>query len=120
MRREELYLRDIVEAADAIGEFVAGLERDAFPGNDLLRSAVLQKLTIIGEAAARLPPLFREHHDDIPWADITAFRNIAVHAYFAVDWSIVWVTATQDAPELREKVAAILEAEYEDPHLPDA
>jgi len=26
MRREELYLRDIVEAIDHIGEFVAGLD----------------------------------------------------------------------------------------------
>jgi uncharacterized protein with HEPN domain len=40
------------------------------------------------------------------------FRNIAVHAYFAVDWSIVWVTATQDAPQLRQQVSKILAAEF--------
>ncbi|MCK4374815.1 MAG: DUF86 domain-containing protein [Candidatus Brocadiae bacterium] len=85
-----------------------------FLGNDLLRSAVLQKLTIIGEAAARLPAEFRRAHAEVEWADVVAFRNIAVHAYFAVDWSIVWVTATQDAPALRAKVAAILEEEYPD------
>ncbi|MCL5074823.1 MAG: DUF86 domain-containing protein [Chloroflexi bacterium] len=45
--------------------------------------------------------------------DIIGFRNIAVHEYFAVDWSIVWVAATQDAPDLRQKVAAkILAEEY--------
>ena len=62
MRREELYLTDIVEAADAIEQFLADREQAAFERNDLLRSAVLQKLTIIGEAVARLPIEFREQH----------------------------------------------------------
>ncbi|MBW2011807.1 MAG: DUF86 domain-containing protein [Deltaproteobacteria bacterium] len=40
------------------------------------------------------------------------FRNIAVHEYFSVNWSIVWVTATQDVPDLRRKVARIIDEEY--------
>jgi uncharacterized protein with HEPN domain len=107
MRREELYLADIVEAADAIRGFMQGIERSEFLGNDLVRSAVLQKLLIIGEAAARLPKEFRDRHVEIPWSDIVAFRNIAVHAYFSVDWGIVWVTATKDVPELRQAVTEI-------------
>ena len=54
MRREDLFLHDIVEAADAIAAFLTDVEEADFVGHDLLRSAVLQKLTIIGEAAARL------------------------------------------------------------------
>ncbi|WP_462203586.1 HepT-like ribonuclease domain-containing protein [Frankia sp. CcWB3] len=26
----------------------------------------------------------------MPWRSVTGFRNIAVHTYFEVDWSIVW------------------------------
>lgn len=111
MRRDDLYLTDIVEAVDAIQAFLAGVSREAFLGNDLLRSAVLQKLTVIGEAAARLSPEFRNRHAGIEWSDIVAFRNIAVHAYFAVEWPIVWVTATQDAPDLRRKLTDILREE---------
>ena len=109
MRREELYLADIIEAADAIQQFLRTADKDAFMIDDLLRSAVLHKLTIIGEAAAHLPSEFRVRHSEIEWADIVGFRNIAVHSYFSVDWNIVWLTATQDAPELRDKVAAILD-----------
>jgi len=111
MRREGLYLQDIVEAAEAIARFVASTDKETFVGNDMLRSAVLQKLTIMGEAAARLPAEFRSEQPGVSWADIAAFRNIAVHAYFAVNWSIVWVAATQDAPALRDQVLAILERE---------
>ncbi len=112
MRREELYLTDIIEAGDAIQRFLKDVEQNAFLKDELLQSAVLQKLMIIGEAASRLPKEFRDRHSEIEWEDIIGFRNIAVHAYFAVEWSIVWVAATQETPELRRKIADILTKEY--------
>jgi len=92
MRREELYLADIVDA-------VAGF-------------LVLQKLMIIGEAAASLPVELCERYPHLPWADIRDFRNRLVHGYFSVDWDIVWETAIGRLPELRKQVAAIREAEF--------
>jgi len=86
MRGEELYLANIVEAADVIQRFLKTVERDTFLENDLFRSVVPQRLIVIGEAAARLPKEFRERHPEIEWEDIVAFRNIAVHANFVVDW----------------------------------
>ena len=112
MRREELYLADIIEAADAIRRFLKNVDQNTFLKDDLLQSAVLQKLMIIGEAVARLPKEFRERYPEIEWEDIIGFRNIAVHAYFAVEWSIVWVAATQEAPELKRKITDILAKEY--------
>jgi len=109
MRSEQLYLSDIAEAADAIQLFLKDTNEAAFMRNDLVRSAVLQKLTIIGEATSRLSTELKDKHPDIPWRKIIAFRNFAVHAYFAVDWTIVWVAATKDAPELRGKIAPLLE-----------
>lgn len=114
MRREKLYLADIVAAADAIQRFLSNVSPETFTTDELRQSAVLQKLIVIGEAAARLPPEFRERHAEIQWADIVGFRNIAVHEYFAVNWSIVWVTATHDVPTLRRQIAQILSEEYTD------
>jgi uncharacterized protein with HEPN domain len=64
MRREELYLIDIIEAADAIQRFLKNVEENTFLKDDLLQSAVLQKLMIIGEAASRLPKQFRDKHPE--------------------------------------------------------
>ncbi len=54
MRRDELYLNDIGEAADHIATFLGQMDFESFRQSELVRSAVVQKLAIIGEAAARI------------------------------------------------------------------
>ncbi|HQY93270.1 HepT-like ribonuclease domain-containing protein [Caldilinea sp.] len=109
MRSDRLYLEDIIAAADAIQRFIAEIVGEsAFHDDELRQSAVLQKLIVIGEAATRLSPELRSQSSPIDWPDIVAFRNIAVHAYFSIDWSIVWVTAQDDVPKLRAQVQTIL------------
>ena len=111
MRHESLYLTDIVEAADHIGEFIAEIDFSTFQKSELLRSAVVQKLAIIGEAAARVSDEVKTQHPQVPWPQIIAFRNILIHAYFGIDWDVVWRAARNRCPVLREQVASILAAE---------
>ncbi len=73
---------------------------------------MLQKLIVIGEAAARLSQHFKDQHPEIEWRDIVAFRNILVHSYFSVKLDIVWETVQQDVPMLRRQIAHILEQEH--------
>jgi len=113
MRPEELYLLDIVAAADAIARFCEQVSEDDFLLDELRQSAVLQKLIVMGEAAAHLPPDFRQMHPEIEWEDIVGFRNIAVHEYFAILWQIVWNTALHDVPELRRMIQNILASDYQ-------
>lgn len=109
MRPERLYLTEILEAADAIGRFLAPVASEDFLNDELRQSAVLQKFILIGEAAARLPLAFRNGHTEIAWANAIGLRNIAVHEYFSVDWSIIWLTAQDDIPTLRAEIAKLLE-----------
>lgn len=44
--------------------------------------------------------------------DIIAFRNIAVHEYFAIRWDIVWITATEEVPILKKQIEKILREEF--------
>jgi uncharacterized protein with HEPN domain len=117
-RHDLLYLSDMVEAADAVATFVAGVSREAFVANDLLRTAVLKKLEIMGEASRAISDEFKATHPAVPWTLIKGLRNVAVHAYFRIDWGQVWVTATRHAPETRDQIAAILASEF--PEEPSA
>ncbi len=116
MRREELYLRDIVEAVDFVAQFIRGLDRAAFQQSELVRSAVVHKLSIVGEAAAHVPEQVRSRHPEVPWPKIVAFRNIMVHAYFGIDWDEVWRAATRECPALKVQIESVLQAEFGDRH----
>ena len=112
MRRESLYLNDIVESADHIAEFISGTDFEGFQRSELLRSAVVQKLAIVGDAAARVWEDLTTRHPEVPWPQIIAFRYILIHAYFGIDWEVVWLAATDRCPVLRRQIAGILAAEF--------
>jgi uncharacterized protein with HEPN domain len=112
MRREDLYLSDIVEAADHIAEFIGAADFAALRDSEMLRSAVVQKLAVIGEAAARVSDELKARHPHVPWSQIVAFRNILIHAYFGVDWEVVWRAASRRCPVLREQIATILTTDF--------
>jgi uncharacterized protein with HEPN domain len=118
MRREDVWLADIVTAADTIARSLADQSFDTFLDDPDARDATLYRLIVIGEAVSRLPPELRRRYPEIPWQAVVGFRNRAVHAYFAVDWAIVWDTATQALPLLRGQVAAILARDYPSSHKP--
>jgi uncharacterized protein with HEPN domain len=69
-------------------------------------------LIVIGEAAARITQELRRRHTAVPWTDVVAFRNILVHGYFGIHWPIVWLTATERAPELSRQIVEIVRKEF--------
>ena len=81
-------------------------------GDATLQAAVLHHLTAIGEVINRLSPPLRDRHPEVPWHQIVSVRNRIVHAYFDLDWQILWVAAIEDIPALRRQIAAILENEF--------
>ena len=112
MRSEELYLRDIVEAAEAVTRFIGDQTWDEFKENEVVGSAVLLKLLNIGEAARNISNSMRESYPEVPWSDVVGFRNLLIHHYFVVMWQIVWETAISDLPALKSQVEEILETQF--------
>lgn len=119
MRRDDLYLNDIVEAAEFIAAFLGKTDFDGFHKSELVRSAVVHKLVIIGEAAARISEGLVRRYPQIPWPQIVAFRNILVHAYFGIDWNEVWKAAKVDCPALSVQIVGILATEFKEPEGDD-
>lgn len=113
-RRELLYLADIVESARTVERWL--VERgDKWGEDEILRNAVLRQLSVVGEAASCLSEDIRGRLPDIPWREIRGFRNIAVHAYFSLDWDVVHEVATVNLPDIGPKVLALLRTE--DPEI---
>ena len=102
-RTDDLYLVDLLDAADAIGRSLSGISFDQFLGQQEKRDAILWNLMIIGEACTRLSVEVTDELPDLPWELIRGFRNRVVHGYFALKWPIVWQIATDEIPGLREQ-----------------
>jgi uncharacterized protein with HEPN domain len=103
-RRDDIVLKDILNAAQLVAAFVEGFKKDAFLQDWKTRSAVLYQLTVVGEAAKRLSAEFRLAHPQVPWALMAGMRDHLIHAYDLVDWDEVWKTATRDVPGLLEEI----------------
>jgi uncharacterized protein with HEPN domain len=108
MTNYRLYLKNISEAMVAAQGFVAGMGFDAFAADDKTASAVLQKLKIVGEAAKRVPETIRQDYPQVPWQQMIGIRDQIVHAYFAIDYVVVWETLKVDIPQLQPIIQQIL------------
>lgn len=107
-RDERLYLAEIAQACDAVERFTAEFQKQKFVTDEIARSAVVHQLTIIGEAASNISHPLRDEFAEVPWRKVIALRNIIVHAYFAVDWGLIWEIAVKDVPERKRHVNRIL------------
>lgn len=104
-------LQQMLEASEQIGEYLVGLNREAFLSDKLRQQAVALNLIIIGESATRL---LDEHADflarypGVEWKAIKGMRNRIAHGYFDIDQDIVWDTAQNSIPALVRELAAMM------------
>jgi uncharacterized protein with HEPN domain len=112
MRHDELYIADLVDSTRAIREYLDGISREQWDEDRVLRDAVLYRLLLLGEIASALPDALRDQYPAVAWRQIRAFRNLAVHKYFSVDWAVVWQISGEEVPVLEEQAMDIMRAEF--------
>lgn len=109
IERDEVLLRDMLDAGRRTTSFITGKSRDDLEKEDyLLGFAVVRALEIIGEAASKVTPETRELLPTLPWHEVIGMRNRIVHAYDRVNYDVVWNTAKLSIPMLIELLEAYL------------
>jgi uncharacterized protein with HEPN domain len=93
-------LADIIENAERIEHYVAGMSRDAFASNGLARDAVERCLERVCEAAHRLGEQAAELMPSQPWSDIRGMGNRLRHAYDRISLDVIWNAVHRDLPGL--------------------
>ena len=101
-------LWDMLDASRGVAELVRGVSLPEYAGNRGLQWAVERGIEIIGEAARRVSPAFREQHPDVPWSAVIATRHILAHEYDDVQHDKVWRIATKHIPALAAVIEPIL------------
>src|SRR3989344_9668554 len=108
MKDSRLYLKDILEAIEAIEKFIKDKDFENFRKNDMISSAVIRKLEIIGEASKNIPDDIRKKYPDMPWKDMTGMRDRLIHFYFSIKYDIIWNTVKNDISRVKLLIKRIL------------
>lgn len=104
-----LLLEDMLLSSRKIKTYTKELDFNAFMDDEKTMDAVVRNFEIIGEAANRLDPDFREKHTEIEWNRIRGFRNRIVHDYFGIDFEIVWTIIESYLDDLINRLDHLIE-----------
>ena len=108
MSNDLVYLNHIHDAIVRVESYIS-VGRDVFMTTTHWQDAVVRQLEIIGEATKRISEEVRSKYPDISWRRIAGMRDVLIHDYMGVDLALVWEVAHRDLPELKRKIALILE-----------
>lgn len=72
------YAQHILDAVEKLRRIEA---RGDLTQDEVLYDAALRNLQTLSEATQMLPAELKQAHPDIPWREISGFRNILVHNY---------------------------------------
>ena len=104
MKSDKVYCEYIISCIDKVGRFTSGMKREDFLASELVQSAVILQLLLIGELSKNLSSEFKKS-TDLPWTQISGFRNRAIHNYYELELEFVWFAVQNDLVPIKEAVS---------------
>jgi uncharacterized protein with HEPN domain len=111
-RDTRLLLEDIIESAQKVLAYTNGMSFSEFIADDKTVDPVIRNFEIIGEAASRLPTDFCSQNPKIAWHQMIGMRNRLIHAYFGVDYQIIWSVVKDNLPHFKSEIEGLLSSEF--------
>jgi uncharacterized protein with HEPN domain len=106
--RDQLYLEHVLHAIALIERFTSGGRAEFFV-DEMVQSAVIRQLEIVGEAVRNLSGELKARETKIPWRDIAGTRDKLIHGYFSVKLDVVWNVVVQELPSLKQHLRRLLD-----------
>lgn len=106
--RDKGRLEDIIEYSNNVLSIIDGVDFERFEKDILVYYSTMKNIEIIGEAVYMLTKKFKASHTEIPWKQVEGMRHVLVHGYSQVLPRILWNTAKQDIPAIKQQVEKYL------------
>ncbi len=99
-----ILLEDIIESIEKIKSYTENMTLPQFLSDQKTKDAVARNFEIMGEAVARMTSEFKNVHTHINWLVLKDFRNVLIHSYEIIDYSIVWSIVQKKLPSVLEEL----------------
>ncbi len=100
MKDDRLYLVHILDSIGHILQFTSD-GKDPFLADRKTQDAVLRNLHMLSESIQRISTETKLKYPEVPWWEISAFRNVVVHDYLGIELERIWDIVERDLPPLK-------------------
>ena len=109
--RDSSILRHMVDYCQQIQKSVErfGDSFEVFQADPDYKNSVALCVLQIGELSGQLSEEFKDTHQEIPWREIKAMRNVVAHRYGTIDTQVLFETVQNDIPALLEYCKTLLQ-----------
>jgi uncharacterized protein with HEPN domain len=108
LKHDVEYLKHIRDECEYILATTEKITYDLFIHDETLKRALVRSIEIIGEAAKNISPNFRHSHTEIDWKKMTGMRDVLIHGYFGVNYTIVWDVIINHIAGLYDQIQGLL------------
>ena len=102
------FLHHILDEIRYLDTSRRALTEAEFVNSETYHRAFSRSFEIIGEATKKLDRRFWESHPEIPWSYMAKMRDKLIHHYFGVDAEMLWQTAIEDVPTLKDSIEKLI------------
>ncbi|MFL6336673.1 MAG: DUF86 domain-containing protein [Pyrinomonadaceae bacterium] len=102
------FLEHILDEARFLLDQSRGVDWESFVRDEVLKRAFVRSIEIMGEAVKNIPDSVRQQYPGVEWRAIAGMRDRLIHAYYGVNYKMVWDSVTNKVPALAENIELIL------------
>jgi|SRR3989338_7095048 len=104
MNKDKTHIENILDSVSKIEEFTKDTNEPDFLNNQMMQSATILHLALIGEESNKISSETKAKIN-LPWREIVDFRNVAFHDYINLSLKIVWKTIKNRISELKAELS---------------